>query len=122
VGQPQASVSGHGRFGTNGNGQVAFTVSNDHLTLDRGTRIRFRGDVVEVAGQGNEAALTGTGSWNGRPGYVFAASVVDNARRGKLRDTIEVVIRDPLGAVVFTSFGPQILKRGDIAVTPAASG
>jgi hypothetical protein len=122
VGPPQVSVSGHGRFRTNRNGHVAFALSNDHLVLDRWMRLRFRGVVEEVTGQGHEAALTGTGRWNGRAGYVFVASVIDNARRGKRRDTIEVVIQNPRGAIVFTSFGPQVLKRGDIAVTPTGSG
>jgi hypothetical protein len=117
-------VSGHGRFGTNGNGKVGFRLSNELVTFAhvRGLRGRFTGDVVSVTGAPGEATLAATGSWNGQGGYTFAISVVDVSRRGRNSDTISVVIHDPAGALVFTSFGPQILKQGDIAVTVAASG
>ncbi len=88
----------------------------------RGERFSFAGEVKSVTGSENTATLSGTGSWKGRGGYAFDVSVVDNARRGSYADTISVVIRDPAGAVVFTSFGLQVLKQGDITVTPAESG
>jgi hypothetical protein len=114
-------VSAHGWFGTDGNGQVAFTVSNQTVTLTRGRgeRFTFAGDVATVTGCGRAASLTGAGIWNGKSGYTFEVSAVDNAPWGRLEDTIEVVIRDPLGAVAFTSSGPQLLKQGDIEVMPA---
>jgi hypothetical protein len=114
-------ASGHGRFGTEGNGQVGFTLSNERVTFDRGTRFSFTGDVDWVTGEGNGAALTGTGTWNGQGGYAFEISVADNAPWGRLRDTIDVVVRDPAGAIVLTSFGPQLLKQGDIVVAHAGS-
>jgi probable HAF family extracellular repeat protein len=121
---PQISVSGHGRFNTEGNGQVTFTLSNEAVSLERirGQRFSFTGEVESVTGADNHAALTGTGSYNGKGGYAFEVSLVDKASWGRLEDTISVVIRDPAGAVVFTSFGPQLLKQGDIVVTPADSG
>jgi len=51
-----------------------------------------------------------------------SVSVVDNAPWGVYKDTIDAVVRDPQGAIVLTSFGPKLLKQGDIAVTPADSG
>ena len=116
------AISGHGVFGTEGNGRVSFTLSNEQVTFDRGTRFSFTGDVESVTGAGKEAALTGTGTWNGKSGYAFEVSVVDNASWGRLKDTIDVAVRDPEGAIVLTSFGPQLLKQGDIVVTPADSG
>jgi hypothetical protein len=114
----EPAVEGAGRFNTDGNGQVSFTVSNEAVSFNRvrGARFGFAGDVESVTGSGNAATLTGTGSWNGQTGYAFEVSVVDNATWGRLADTISVVIRDPSGAVVFTSFGPQVVKLGDIAV------
>jgi uncharacterized delta-60 repeat protein len=114
-------VAGHGVFGTGGDGRVSFRLSNEQVTFDRGTRFRFGGDVQSVTGEGKGAALTGTGSWNGKNGYSFEVSVVDNAPWGRLKDTIDVVVRDPAGAVVLSSFGPQLLKQGDISVTAADS-
>jgi probable HAF family extracellular repeat protein len=121
---PVPQVSGRGRFNTEGNGQVVFTLSNEQVSFDRvrGERFSFAGDVESVTGAENHATLTGTGSWNGQDGYAFEVSVVDKASWGRLEDTIDVVIRDPAGAVVFTSFGPQILKQGDISVTPPETG
>ena len=121
---PQVSVSGKGRFNTEGNGQVYFTLSNQAVNFDRtrGERFSFAGEVASVTGEEKTATLTGKGSWNGKSGYAFEAAVVDKAPAGKLKDTIEVVIRNPAGAVVFTSFGPQVIKQGDISVTPGRFG
>ena len=82
-----ASVSGHGRFNTEGNGQVYFTLSNERVTFDRtrGERFSFAGEVTSVTGSENAATLIGTGSWTGKSGYTFEASVIDNARRGATR-------------------------------------
>ena len=119
------TVSGHGRFNTDGNGQVMFTLSNGkQASFDRvrGKRFSFAGQVESVTGSGNDATLTGSGTWNGQSGYSLEVSVVDKGGWGRLEDTIAVVIRDPYGAVSFTSLGPQVLKQGDIAVISADSG
>jgi hypothetical protein len=117
-------VSGQGRFGSDGDGQVMFSLSNDAVRLERirGQRFAFAGDVASISGAGKAATLRGTGAWNGEAGYTFELSVVDNASWGRLEDTIDVVIRDPAGATVFTSGGRQVLKQGDVVVTPPASG
>ena len=122
--QSAPQVSGHGRFNTEGNGQVVFTLSNEQVSFDRmrGERFSLTGDVTSVTGSANEATLTGLGTWNGQSGYTFEASVFDKGGWGRLEDTISVVIRDPAGSVAFTSSGPQLLKQGDITVTPADSG
>ena len=118
---PQVVVSGHGRFGTDGEwGRVDFTLSNEQVTFDRGTRFSFSGEVESVTGSGKEATLSGSGSWNGKSGHAFSVSVVDNAPWGVYKDTIDVVVRDPQGTIVLTSFGPKLLKQGDISVTPAS--
>lgn len=118
--EPEPLVDGAGRFNTDGGGQVTFTVSNESVSLKRtnGAKFTFAGDVDWVSGSGNQATLTGTGTWNGASGYAFSISVVDNARFGRLKDTISAVVRNPAGAVVFSTSIPQILKKGDIAVTP----
>ena len=117
------SVSGKGRFNTERNGQVLFTLSNDSVSFDRtrGERFSFAGEVASVTGSANEATLTGTGTWNGKSGYAVEVSAVDTAAWGRLEDTIDVVIRDPEGGIAFTSLGPQLLKQGDIVVTSASS-
>jgi hypothetical protein len=117
-------VSGQGRFGSDGDGQVMFSLSNDAVRLERirGQRFAFAGDVASISGAGKAAILRGSGAWNGDDGYTFELSVVDNASWGRLEDTIDVVIRDPAGATVFTSGGRQVLKQGDVVVTPPASG
>ena len=119
---PTMVVTGQGQF-ADGGGRVYFKLSNDSVALDRarGERFSLVGDVESVTGSGNEATLTGTGSWNGQNGYAFEVSVVDKASQGKLEDTISVVIRAPSGAIVLPRFGPQLLKHGDITVAPADS-
>jgi probable HAF family extracellular repeat protein len=121
----EVAVSGHGRFGTDGDGQVAFTLSDESVSLRRihGRRFAFEGAVDSVSGSEGAAIVTGVGSWNGDGGYAFAVTVTDEAPWGRLQDTIAVEIRDPAGSLAFTSLGAQVLKQGDIEVTPlTASG
>lgn len=79
---------------------------------------RFHGSTVtSLTTVGNEAAWMGTGSWNGEAGYTFEVRVVDNGNGGgkkKVRDTIELVIRDSAGVIVHSVAGP--LKGGNIVV------
>ena len=121
IGLPTAttSVSGHGRFNTAGDGRVDFDLSDDTVSLvkSRGTKFTFNGDVDSIVGSGNSATMTGTGTYNGVAGYTFSISVVDNGSPGSLIDTIDVVIRNAAGAVVFSTGGPEVLKPGNITVT-----
>lgn len=116
---PPASITvdGKGQFNS-GTGRVYFELSNDAVKLDRvrGGKFTFTGDVDTISGAGNSATLTGTGTYNGVGGHTFSISVVDNGAPG-LKDTIDVVVRDAAGAVVFTSSGTEFLKHGNIVVT-----
>jgi hypothetical protein len=116
-------VTGQGRFGTDGDGQVTFSLSNDEVRLERirGQRFTFAGQVDSISGAAKAVTLRGVGTWNGASGYTFEVSIVDKAPWGRLEDTIDVVIRDPGGVTVLAS-GTQVLKQGNIAVTPPASG
>lgn len=116
-----SSVSGDGKFGT-GSGLTYFELSNESVSLvkPRGEKFTFDGDVDSIVGSGNGATMTGTGTYNGVAGHTFSISVVDMGSPGaRAGDSIDVVIRDPAGAIVFSSGGPQGLKGGDIVVTEA---
>jgi hypothetical protein len=66
---------------------------------------------------GDRATFGGTGSLNGRTGYTFEATVVDNRRllgRGGTADALRVVIRDSRGTVVRVI--ESEVARGDIVV------
>jgi Putative Ig domain len=113
------SVSGDGRFNS-GAGRVDFELSDDTVLLvqSRGAKkFTFNGDVDSIVGAGNSATMTGTGTYNGVAGYTFSISVVDNGTPGSLVDTIDVVIRDAAGVVVFSTGRPELLKPGNIIVT-----
>ena len=81
-----------------------------------GIKFTFTGDVDTITGAGSSATLTGTGSYNGVSGHTFAITVGDNGAPGANRDSIDVVIRNAAGAVVFSS-GRELLKSGNIVVT-----
>ena len=79
---------------------------------------RFHGATVSTLNvSGKTATWTGTGNWNGTPGYTFTVSVVDNGQGGgknKTRDSITITIRNASDVVVFTTSGA--LKGGNIVV------
>lgn len=80
---------------------------------------RFHGNTATgLVVSGNNAMWTGTGKWNGEEGYSFQVWVVDNGSSGgKKGDTIKVVIKDPSGAVVFTTGSTAVaLKGGNITI------
>jgi hypothetical protein len=118
---PRVNVDGKGQFNT-GEGRVLFELSNASVKLDRlrGAKIAFTGSVTSVSGSGNDATLTGTGTYNGTGGHTFTIVVEDNGAPGANKDTIDVVIRNAAGAVVFTSNGSELLKSGNIVVTVLA--
>ena len=114
-------VEGKGRFNT-GTGQVEVHMTEDSVSLSkrRGSgAFAFTGDVVSTTGTGNEATVSGTGTFNGVAGHTFSVEVVDNGSRRESVDSIDVVIRDAAGAIVFSSGGPQPLQEGNLTVTPA---
>jgi Big-like domain-containing protein len=85
----------------------------------RGANISFVGDVVEsLAGTGPNATMTGKGTWNGSPGYSFTVQLVEKGAPGGYKgDLIGVEIRDPSGAVVFTTGGTIRILSGNVLVT-----
>jgi hypothetical protein len=79
---------------------------------------RLHGNVVtSLASIANSATWTGTGYWNGAPGYQYEISVVDNGSSGgKKGDTISITVKNASGAVVYSTEGRQTLKGGNITV------
>jgi hypothetical protein len=57
----------------------------------RGTRPGPAADTV---------AFSGTGKWNGKPGYTFQATASDRGEPGRGRDTFSLLVRDAAGNVV----------------------
>ena len=117
------TVSGLGAVGRHPSVAFEFTArlrrlrSTGHmLLLDRGWRF-ITVAVRSLTIAGNGAVLSGTGSFNGRPGHTFEAAISDN--RPPLApdgppDTMRVVIRDSTGSVVRVVEGD--ITRGDIVV------
>jgi hypothetical protein len=120
------TISGLGEFQT-GNGAVDFELSGApggqglsgslRLQRFRGTRISFFGNVINsLAGSGPNATMTGTGSWKGSPGHSFTVRLVEKGFPGAVYgDLIGVEIRDPAGAIVFTSADAR-LSSGNVTV------
>jgi len=44
--------------------------------------------------------FTGTGKWNGKPGYTFVVAATDKGEPGRRRDTFTLVVKDATGKVV----------------------
>jgi len=77
---------------------------------------RFHGDTVStLTVSGKKATWTGTGKFNGKPGYTYTVAVVDNSNnaKNKARDTITITIRKGV-QVVFKAGGD--VKGGNIVV------
>jgi hypothetical protein len=79
---------------------------------------RFHGNVVTaLTSVANTATWSGTGYWNGAPGYKYTISVVDNGSSGsKKGDTISVTIKNASNVIVYSTAGAQTLKGGNITV------
>ncbi len=60
----------------------------------------------------DSAVFSGTGRWNGTPGYTFEARASDEGEPGRWRDTFAITIRDRRGTVVATGSGT--LREGNI--------
>ena len=63
---------------------------------------------------GNAVQFSGTGWWNGRPGFTFVAESQDNGEPGAGLDTISVTVRNPQGDVVLEVTG--VLSAGNVRV------
>ena len=83
-------------------------------------KTRFHGDVVTNVTVLSSRSMrwTGTGSWDGTPGYRYEITVVDNGSSGARKgDTIGIVVKDPSGATtVYSSSGAQVLRGGNLTV------
>jgi len=114
-------VAGKGSIQTTGFGRLQFEVdassSGGFFRFATGNANRFESSTIEgFSRTGNAASFNGAGTWNGASGYTYEVSFVDNGTPGR-NDTIDVVVRDAGGAVVFSSGGPKSLKTGNIVVS-----
>ena len=65
-----------------------------------------------VVFSGAAVQFSGTGWWNGRPGYTFVAESADNGEPGRGLDTFAVTVRSPEGAIVLQVNG--VLNAGNV--------
>lgn len=82
-------------------------------------KIKFHGNTASgLVVSNNSATWRGTGKWNGADGYTFQAWALDAGSSGANKgDTVKIIIKDPSGAVVFTTgSSPVSLKGGNITV------
>jgi len=63
---------------------------------------------------GSAVQFSGTGWWNGRPGFTFVAESQDNGEPGAGLDTFSVTVRNPQGDVVLQTTG--VLTGGNVGV------
>lgn len=113
-------VEGKGNFRSPVGGtdfRVDATAAGGTFLFQASARHRFEATTIENFSRvGNTASFNGTGMWNGASGYTYEVSFVDNGFPGR-NDTINVVVRDSGGAVVYTSGGPQTLRTGNVTVS-----
>ena len=65
---------------------------------------------------GPSVQFSGTGWWNGSPGYTFVAESADNGKPGVGLDTFSVTVRDPQAVVVLEASG--VLSGGNVENLP----
>jgi hypothetical protein len=116
------SVKGKGTYATGKEwGRVSFDVdanaNGGSFEGRTGNGHRFKALGIESFGQSdNVASFVGLAEVDKTAGYTYAVRFVDNGFPGR-EDTIEIVIKDAGGSVVFTSDGPQKLKTGNVEVS-----
>jgi hypothetical protein len=83
----------------------------------RGENITFTGSVESLSGTGPDATMSGTGTFNGEPGYSFTVELVEKGEPGGFKgDRIGVEIQAPGGAVVYTTGGTTAISGGNVRV------
>jgi len=84
----------------------------------RGEHITFTADTIDsLTGSGPDATMTGTGTFNGTPGYSFTVDLVEKGEPGGFKgDRIGVEIRDPSNAVVYATSGTVAISGGNVQV------
>jgi hypothetical protein len=121
------TVAGHGAFDVENGHRTAFDFSagpsggsvggNFFLQRYRGQNITFDGSVESLSGTGPHATMTGTGTFNGVPGYTFAVDLLEKGSPGGFKgDRIGVEIRAPGGAVVYSTHGTTAISGGNVQV------
>jgi hypothetical protein len=124
------SVKGKGSFQTGKDyGRVTFEVDANARggTFHAITGNGFTFHATSVTGfsqSGNSASFSGGASIKGpktpeASTYTYAVRFVDNGFPGR-EDTIEIVVRDAAGAIVFATDGPAKLKTGNVEVSDGA--
>jgi hypothetical protein len=68
--------------------------------------------VNDVVFLGTAVRFSGSGRWNGRPGFTFVAEAADNGEPGAGRDLFGVIVRGPQGEIVLQVGGT--LNAGNI--------
>lgn len=120
-----------GQAGSFRDGSIDGTWS--HVTSDGN---QFQGDIDALSCQKNGgdpeppavdfsiANVSGTGTWNGEPGYTFGASLQDHgepgAREPGTGDSYHVVVSDADGGFVYAAGG--VLDDGNIQIIPTNPG
>jgi len=121
------TVSGHGAFDVENGHRTAFAFSaapsgggvggSFFLQRFRGANITFDGAVESLSGTGPDATVTGTGTFNGEPGYTFSVNLLEKGSPGGFKgDRIGVEIRSPGGAVVYSTNGTTAISSGNVQV------
>jgi CSLREA domain-containing protein len=117
---PEGSVNGKGHFRSPVGGtdfQVDADATGGMFFFQASPYRKFNASSVEgFTQEDNTASFQGTGTWNGASGCTYEVTFLDNGSPGR-NDTIDVVVRDASGAVVYTSGEPQLLKTGNVTVT-----
>jgi hypothetical protein len=118
--EPEGEVVGKGTVQKTSINRLTFQVDADGtggFLNFHGNKVRFESTSVANFSQvGNQASFDGAGTWNGIAGYTYVVTFVDNGFPGR-NDTIDLVVRDPASAVVFTTGGPKKLGTGNITVS-----
>jgi Bacterial Ig-like domain (group 1) len=120
------SVEGKGSFQTGKEfGRVTFEVDANASggTFHGITGNGFTFTATSVTGfsqSGNTASFSGGATIKGpktpeASTYTYAVRFVDNGTPGR-EDTVEIVVRDAAGAIVFATEGPALLKTGNVVV------
>jgi hypothetical protein len=83
----------------------------------RGEHITFDGAVTSLEGSGPDATMSGTGTWNGTPGYTFTVTLVEKGDPGGYKgDRLGVEVLDPSGTVVYSTGGANPISGGNVSV------
>ena len=118
-------MSGNGDIGGTSLFKIHFTVDATAAGGSFGFDAKkptFRATTIaHFARSGNRVTFDGAATWNGAVGYSYQVDFIDNGTPGK-KDTMDVVVRTPSGAVVFTTDGAKnlVAASGNVVVSSTA--